>query len=517
MNLEHSTGYQKLFAAARRISEVSVADLFVRDPQRFRRFSAEFDELFYDFSRNQLDAPVLEDLLSLAEQRRVSEKIESLFAGSALNFTEQQPALHVLYRADTSAEYGNELLASEIARNQHDVLQIAERIRQNRALKTIINVGIGGSDLGAHLSLSALEPLLDQELDYHFFSDISVAEIEQLCKTFDPRSTLVIVASKSFLTVETIANATYLKQWLENELGNEAAQNQVFGVSAHPERMSEFGIPREQQAVIHPAVTGRYSVWSAMGLILRIAIGNERYEHFLEGAVAADQHFRTTPLASNLPVLMALVSIWNSNFLGIQTCATLVFNRRLQLLPDYLQQLEMESNGKTYRRDGSYAPYPTSSTIYGRIGLNAQHAFVQQLHQGSEKAYVELVACPDKSLALEDDLSLLSCLALSRALMTGTADDSGLAEHPYRYCEGNRPSSTLMLDELTPQVLGKLMATYEHKVFVQACIWGINPFDQWGVELSKVTNRSIVEALGSSERDSNLDEATLGLIRHLER
>ncbi len=511
--------WQRLSELARRSGKTALHELFDGQPARFSEFSLRSGNVLFDYSKNLITADIRTALLDLARAAGLEQAREALFSGANVNFTEARPALHHVCRGllKTELEPVATAFDSEQARCEKLVKDFhANRFTgaSGRPFRDIINVGIGGSELGPHLVVDALSPLVDKSRQFHFVSDIDHTHLTQLLAQLNPESTLVIIASKSFRTRETLSNARQIRDWMSASLSGEELSGQLIGISADPRAMTNFGISESLQFRIDPAVGGRFSLWSPVGLIARLAIGNDAFGELLKGAHDQDRHFLESDLETNLPVIMALVTLWNVNFRDINSLVTLPYHQRLGKLPDYLQQLEMESNGKSYTRTGEKAAYTTCPSVFGHIGLNAQHAFLQQLHQGTGEAYVEFLAVAKGNRPLEEDFLLASCLAQSRALLLGThPKDAVEGDYDFKHCEGNRPSSTLLLDDLSPFTLGQLIALYEHRVFVMSVIWGINAFDQWGVELGKKLNQQLTGILEDEQASiAELDDSTRGLI-----
>ena len=529
--LTKSAQWQQLQSHKDSLDAVKLSELFSLDGDRFKAFSCEFNELLYDFSKNLITAETIQLLVSLAEQAGLRERVDALFSGEELNITERRPALHTALRNVTlpSLEVNGQNIMPAI-RAMHDKMRdISERLRAGlwlgstgKPITAVVNLGVGGSDLGPRAVCEAFKNQASIHIQMHFVSSIDGNQVVDILRKLDPEKTLFIVSSKSFSTADTLINAETAKNWLLDSIGEGRDLSKHFiGISTSPEKMAAFGIAAENQLPQWDWVGGRYSVWSATGLPIAISIGMHAFEQFLEGAREADDHFRNSKLGTNIPVLQALIAIWYNNFFDAPTQAVLPYDHRLHVLPDFLQQLEMESNGKSISLQGKTVSYDTAPIVWGGFGPNSQHAFYQLLHQGTRFvpaefiAIVENVAVPEK----HQSLALSHCLAQSRALMFGQSiasnkDKKEIMKHSY---PGNKPSTTILLKRLTPGSLGSLLAFYEHKVFVQSVIWDINPFDQWGVELGKklagqlLDHVAITEAQGPSRDD--LDSSTSGLLR----
>ena len=519
--------WQSLQRHKQSLADMNLQHLFAEDDGRFEKFSFRFNDLLYDFSKNLIDSHTLELLVDLAEATGLNDRINALFSGEPVNVTENRPALHTALRMSSGQVMvnGNNVVP-EIIAIREKMRDISERLRAGlwlgstgKPITTVVNLGVGGSDLGPRMVCQAFKHQASVNVKVLFVSSIDGNEVVDTLKKLNPETTLFIICSKSFTTVDTLANAETAKQWLIESLGNNSSlANHFIGVSGSPEKMANFGIDYERQLPVWDWVGGRYSVWSTVGLSVAISLGMNEFEKLLLGATEADKHFFETAFTKNIPVIQALVSIWYNNFHGASTQVILPYDHRLHVLPAFLQQLEMESNGKSVTLNGSEVSFNTAPIIWGEFGPNAQHAFYQLLHQGTHFVPVEFIAVADNTAVPEkhQELALANCFAQSRALMEGqpaVTNDNGCRDMP-RYYPGNKPSTTILLRELTPENLGSLIAFYEHKVFVQSVIWNINPFDQWGVELGK----QLAWQLQSDQLDPafhlqpSYDDSTLGLI-----
>lgn len=511
---------------------------FAEDPRRFERLGFEAPQLFADLSKNWLDAPTLERLLALAREVRLEAQRDAMLAGAPINTTEGRAVLHTALRAPRGAAPH----ADEVHATLDAMLAFAERIRDVEAsgIRDVVNIGIGGSDLGPQMAVPALAAYTHPRLRSHFVANVDGHDLAPLLATLDPRHTLFIVASKTFTTQETLANATAAKAWYQAAGGTDVARHFV-ATTTNVKAAAAFGI--ETTFGFWDWVGGRYSLWSAIGLPIAIALGEQHFRALLAGAHAMDRHFATAPLERNLPVLLGLLDVWYRNFHGLASRSVAPYHQGLRRLPAYLQQLEMESNGKRVDRDGEPLPYATSPVVWGEPGTNGQHAYFQMLHQGSDVIPVEFIAvhetshdrldlAPSVRAALDDQHRklLANCLAQSQALMQGKSFDEALREKPptaspdlasetiarHRSFPGNRPSTTLLLERLDPASLGALLALYEHRVFTSGAVWGINSFDQWGVELGKALCGELLPRFDSGEV-SGLDGSTAGLLGRLRR
>lgn len=509
-------------------------DMFERDPQRFTRFSRRFGTLLMDFSKQRIDDGALSLLCKLADDAGLREAIDALFAGGVVNLSEQRAAMHWLLRAPRATDGLSEehvAVQAQLARMD----ELASRIRAGQwrgftgePIRDVVNVGVGGSDLGPLMASRALEDAVPEDahdVTLHFVSTMDGSQVSHLLHALRPETTLFVVSSKSFGTIDTLSNASTARSWLVRALGDDPAvlRCHFIGVSANAAAMTQWGIPADNQLHMWEWVGGRYSIWSAIGLPVAIRVGMSGFREFLAGAHALDEHFCTAPWQDNLPVLLALLGIWNSNCLDIAAHAILPYDGRLKYLPGYLSQLEMESNGKAVRQDGEPVQVDTCPVVWGDVGPNAQHAFYQLLHQGTQPVCSDFIvparryedgrhAHASSELIEQHQLALANCLAQSRLLALGEGAVPEAEQLPgYKRYHGNQPSTTLLLDALTPYSLGVLIALYEHKVFTQATIWGINPFDQWGVEMGKrIANDTLARLQGRAEQP--LDSSSDGLV-----
>jgi len=509
---------------------------FATDPRRFDRLGFEAPGLYADLSKNWLDEATLGLLVALAREVHLERQRDAMLAGEAINTTEGRAVLHTALRAPRGAAPHSE----EVHETLDAMLLFAERVRDvdSSGIRDVVNIGIGGSDLGPQMAVPALAAYSHPKLRSHFVANVDGHDLAPLLATLDPHRTLFIVASKTFTTQETIANATAAKAWFQAAGGTDIARHFV-ATTTNVKAAAAFGI--ETTFGFWDWVGGRYSLWSAIGLPIAIALGAEHFRALLAGAHAMDRHFATAPLARNLPVLLGLLDVWYRNFHGLASRSVAPYHQGLRRLPAYLQQLEMESNGKRVDRDGQPLSYGTSPVVWGEPGTNGQHAYFQMLHQGTDVIPVEFIAvretsharldlAPSVRAALDDQHRklLANCLAQSQALMQGkTAEDAQRERAPtaapslppeviarHRSFPGNRPSTTLLLDRLDPHSLGALVALYEHRVFTSGAVWGINSFDQWGVELGKALCGELLPRFHSGDA-SGLDASTAGLLARL--
>jgi glucose-6-phosphate isomerase len=515
------------FAQAR---EWELRSLFEQQPDRFQRLSVEAAGLLLDYSKNRIDEQTMQLLLQLARESRLEEKRDAMFAGHRINSTEQRAVLHTALRSPP----GTPLVVDgqNVIEEVHAVLErmaaFSERVRESKTITDIVNIGIGGSDLGPEMVCKALRSHADPRLTLHFVANVDGHDLDAVLCKLDPARTLFIVASKTFTTRETMMNAQSARAWFLQS-GSEADLARHFvAVSTNAEAVRAFGIDTDNMFPFWDWVGGRYSVWSAIGLPVMLAVGAERFREFLAGAHAMDEHFRQAPLESNMPVILAMLGIWYRNFFDSASLSIAPYHQDLCQFAAYLQQLEMESNGKRVRSDGSAVGVATCPVVWGDVGTNGQHAYFQLLHQGSDLVPVDFIAAlkPAHALPGHQAALLANCFAQAEALMRGKSADEARAEMraqnlpderiealvAHRTFPGNRPSNMILMDALTPFALGALIALYEHKVFVQGAVWGINSFDQWGVELGKVLAKTLEAELQGTPRPDAHDGSTNALI-----
>lgn len=511
--LHACAAWQALIAKRESIAALSLMTLFDNDPQRFEQYSLEAAGLLLDFSKQPVDAAILADLVALAEARELPRWREALFAGERVNETEGRAALHTALRApDESTLPEVKAARARMEAFATDIRSGAWTSITGAPIQDVINIGIGGSDLGPRLAVDALAPLADGPR-IHFVANIDGVEMARTLAQCDPRSTLVLVASKSFGTSETLANAHEAMAWLRRDLADDAAiARQVIGITADPAHVRALGLDPELALPLWDWVGGRYSLWSSVGFSVMLAVGPQAFAALLDGAAAMDQHFYKAPLSRNMPVIQGLLSVLHGSLLGRRCQVVVPYTERLRYLPAYLQQLVMESNGKSVDRAGQPVVVPTAAAIWGQTGTPGQHAFFQALHQGNEVMPVDFigVASPVAGERGEPLELAANLFAQSQALMQGTVADPA---RPALHCPGNRPSNTLLLRQLDPATLGALIALYEHRTFVEAVIWGINPFDQYGVELGKRLARDLRPLLSGGELAVPVDGSTAGLVR----
>ena len=493
---------EALFSGSGRAMDVRQE--FARDQQRFGSLSQEAPHIFADLSKNLVSTSIEQGLLQLARECGVVESRDAMFAGKPINTTENRAVMHWLLRSPQSDLKEH----TDVISTLDAMLAYAQRVREDETITDVVNIGIGGSDLGPQMAVVALADFVVPGKRFHFVSNVDGHELAAVLAEVRPHSTLFLIASKTFTTIETMTNAESAKTWFESQGGTDIARH-FAALTTNVTAAQAFGIATTFG--FWDWVGGRYSMWSAIGLPIAIAIGAKQFRNMLAGAHEMDRHFELAPIPQNLPVRLALIDIWYRNFHGFTSRSISPYHSALRRLPAYLQQLEMESNGKRVDRDGQLLPFQTSAVLWGEPGTNGQHAYFQMLHQGTDVVPVEFVAVrkPHHRLERHHDLLLANVVAQAQALMVGKADAGG-----HKHFPGNRPSTVLLLDELTPQSLGALIALQEHRVFVSGCLWGINSFDQWGVELGKVLAKDVEARLGSGDLDG-LDASTAGLIRKL--
>lgn len=533
--------WRALIDHARVVHDIPLAQLFAADPQRFARLSARFNDLLLDYSKQRITPETMDMLLRLAHARGVTDAMRRMSEGARINVTEERAVLHIALRAQKVYTVDQRPVSGEVHDTLRRMVDFAERLRSGalvggtgQPLRTVVNLGIGGSDLGPRMAALALDPWIDGSVQVRFVANIDPAEFAMATRDLDPARTLFVVASKTFTTAETLTNARAARSWLIGAgISNERCGSQFAAVSNNVAAARAFGIAAERCFPLPEWVGGRYSLWSAIGLPLLCAIGAERFSELLGGACEMDEHFLSAPLPRNLPVIMALLGIWNTDFIGAASLAVLPYCHRLQWLPAYLQQLEMESNGKRVTLDAEEVDYQTSPIVWGMPGTVGQHAFHQLFYQGTRtvpcdfivplrasRGSTRLAANADEAQqalvanALAQSAALMSgrglASARSQLIAAGKSAEQSARLAPHLVCPGNQPSSTLLMPELTPRRLGWLLALYEHKVAVQGWVWDINSFDQFGVELGKQMAREILPVMlgGAGE----FDGSTAGLL-----
>ncbi len=499
-----------------RLAGVHPVTLFERDPERFEHCSASAAGLLLDWSRQRIDAAALASLGALADAAGVPARVEAMFRGDRINRTEDRAVLHVALRQPASAGIGGPAIEVEVLAERARMLAFAESIRTGGEFDDVVHIGIGGSDLGPAMAVQALRHHTGGPAQraprVRFVANVDGCALSDILTEADPRRTLFIVVSKTFTTQETLANARTARAWLVAHLGEAAVPAHFAAVSVNAAAMDAFGVHPERRFKMWDWVGGRYSLWSSVGVSLAIAIGAARFEQLLAGAHAMDQHFREAPWSRNLPMLMALIGIWNIDCERLPTLAVLPYDSRLARFPAFLQQLDMESNGKRVGLDGQSVAHGTAPVVWGETGNDAQHSFFQMLHQGTPRAALDILLGLESSCGREDhqELVIANALAQSEAFLCGC---SGKDVTSHQMHEGGRPHSLLVFDRIDPATLGALVALYEHKVFVQSVVWGINAFDQFGVELGKKIANEVLERLRAPD---GVSVTLRGVLKHIE-
>lgn len=533
--------WQKLEEHQKTISKTHLRDLFHADPERFNKFSAKFNGILLDFSKNRITEETFALLTQLARDCNLEQETGKMFNGEKINNTENRAVLHVALRNRSDQVFfdDDKYIMPEINRVLEKMRTFANAVRNGiwkghsgKTITDVVNIGIGGSDLGPLMVTEALKPYIHEDINLHFVSNIDGTHISEVLKKANPESTLFIVSSKSFTTQETLTNANTAKAWILNHYNNDfnAVAAHFAALSTNKQKVSEFGIKTDNMFEFWDWVGGRYSLWSAIGLSIAIGIGFENFEELLAGAHEMDNHFKETPYEQNLPVILALLGVWYNNFFDAHSHAILPYDQYMHRFAAYFQQGDMESNGKRVSKDGAYVDYHTGPVIWGEPGTNGQHAFFQLIHQGTRLIPCDFLAPVNSHNPVGDHHQklLANFFAQTEALMTGKnqeevrqeLEEQGLDQEsidfmiPHKYFPGNRPSNSILFKKLTPRTLGSLIAMYEHKIFTQGVIWNINSFDQMGVELGKQLARQILPELKNDEKVESHDESTNHLINY---
>ena len=520
------------------IEHTHLRDLFAQNPHRFDELSIRFDDLLFDYSKNRVTAETMRLLVDLAREARLPQRIEQMFSGEKINVTEGRAVLHVALRnrSGRPIEVDGENVMPKVDAVLARMRVLAESVSSGgrrghtgETITDVVNIGIGGSDLGPVMVTEALRPYWRDGIRAHFVSNVDGTHLAETLKRVQPESTLFFVASKTFTTIETMTNARSARSWLVEAMGEAAVSKHFVALSTNTAAVAEFGIEPDNVFEFWDWVGGRYSLWSAIGLPIACTLGMDAFEELLQGAHDVDEHFRTAPLERNVPVVMALLGVWYQNFFGAETHAILPYDQYLHRFAAYFQQGDMESNGKSVDRDGHRIDdYTTGAVVWGEPGTNGQHAFYQLIHQGTRLVPCDFIA-PAKShnpMGRHHAILLANFFAQTEALMRGKTVDEARAElqaagaptatiealATHKSFEGNRPTSSILFEQLTPRTLGRLIALYEHKIFVQGVIWNINSFDQWGVELGKQLAKAILPELENDEPVTSHDSSTNGLI-----
>ena len=532
--------WKRLERHAKKMNKVEMRTLFEEDNKRASKFSLQLESMLVDFSKNRINEKTVLYLLELARVRGVEDKIQAMFSGEKINFTEHRAVLHTALRnRDNTPVWAdgknvmpqiNEVLAK--MRKFSESVRLGKFVGQTgKKLTDIVNIGIGGSDLGPVMANEALKKYKAKDINTYFISNIDGTGCAEVLNKLNPETTLFIVASKTFTTIETLTNAKTCRKWLVDALGEHAVAKHFVALSTNAQKVKEFGIDTENMFEFWDVVGGRNSMWSAIGLSIAIAIGMDNFEKMLEGAHTMDLHFRHTDLAHNIPVMLALIGIWNNNFLGFRSQAVVPYDQYLRYLPAYLQQLEMESNGKFVSSENEFVKYNTGSVIFGGAGTDVQHSFFQMLHQGTTPIPVDFIipAISHNEIGDHHEILIANVLAQAEALMKGKTVKEAAEElakagkdkdeinsmKKYKSFPGNNPSNMIICKKIDPYTLGMLVAMYEHKVFVQGIIWDINSFDQFGVELGKKMALDILPELQENASSIHHDSSTAALIRYI--
>ena len=534
--------WKKLASHYKKMRNVQMRDLFADDAKRADKFALQLDALYYDYSKNRINDKTMKYLIRLAEDCNLHEKIEAMFTGEKINITENRPVLHIALRNRGNTPIYvdgknvmpqiNEVLAK--MRDFSDAVRFGKfKGHTGKKLTDIVNIGIGGSDLGPVMATEALRKYWAKDINCYFISNIDGTACAEVLNKINPETTLFIVASKTFTTIETLTNAKTCRKWLVDALGEHAVAKHFVALSTNVEEVKKFGINPDNMFEFWDFVGGRYSMWSAIGLSIAIAIGMDNFEKMLDGAYAMDRHFRETDFAHNIPVIMALLGIWYNNFFNLKSYAVVPYDEYLKYLPSYLQQLDMESNGKYVSTNNEYVKYATGPVLFGGAGTNVQHSFFQLIHQGTTIIPCDFIipAISHNEIGDHHEILLSNVLAQSEALMRGKTVKEAAEEltqagkskeevnflKKFKSFEGNRPSNTFVVKKIDPYTLGMLVAMYEHKVFVQGVIWNIDSFDQMGVELGKQLAKNILPELQGNAFGEVHDGSTENLIRYVKR
>jgi len=514
--------WHELNVLAEQYQHTRLTELFRHHPHRARHLSLSHEGLFVDFSKQFVDDTVLQTLYQLAELQGLDQHLSRLYQGWSVNRSEDQPALHTTLRAPQKPESFKHPEAYHLIHTQYQrMVRFVQAVHAgeltgatDQAFTDVVNIGIGGSDLGPRLVVEALGATQQPKLNVHFASSADGAELRSILARVNPQTTLFLVVSKSFTTQETMFNAEWARNWLEQRLsGHKAWREHMVGISAHSPNMEHFGIQSSYQFMFSQWVGGRFSLWSTAGMAIALGYGRHCFDELLQGAHAMDQHCLYTSWRHNIPITLGLIDVWNTNFLKSSTHAVIPYSYYLQQLPAYLQQLFMESNGKSITQQGSEVTYDTQSIVWGDLGTNAQHAFFQLLHQGTHWLPVEFLAIQPATSSDSEMIPISHAVAQAQALMEGA---SALEGEPYKHYPGNKPSTFFKLDRLHPKTLGQLIACYEHRVWVQSVIWRINAFDQWGVELGKKLSQKVLARLKGEQQSTQsfkADDSTEQLIQ----
>ena len=537
--------WQKLCTHQQTVAKLHMRDLFANDPHRFNKYSLKFSDLLFDYSKNRITDETMPLLFQMAKEANIEQWREKMFAGEKINITENRAVLHTALRnrSNKPVMVGGKDVMPDINNVLAQMREFSEKVRNGawlgftgKTITDIVNIGIGGSDLGPVMVCDALKPYASDKMNIHFVSNIDGAHLMRALEKCSPETTLFIVASKTFTTQETMTNALSARTWfLDSAIDNSHVAKHFVALSTNAKAVADFGIDTANMFVFWDWVGGRYSLWSAIGLSIALYVGMDHFEALLDGAHEMDNHFRGAPLEQNMPVILALIGIWYNNFFHVDTHAILPYDQGMARFPAYMQQADMESNGKFICRDGSRVQYKTGPVIWGEAGTNGQHAFYQLIHQGTQIVPADFLMPVHSHYAIgkkgyaHHKILLANFLAQTQSLMMGKTIDEARAELekqdlepeelekllPHKVFEGNRPTTSILFDKLTPKTLGQLIALYEHKIFVQGILWDINSYDQWGVEYGKQIAQQILPQLTSVDKVENYDSSTNGLINHI--
>lgn len=533
--------WESLSRDKQRLVDTKIIDLFNQDKNRFDRYSIKFNDILFDYSKNLIDETTISNLIELANQVGLKDKIEDMFTGKKINFTEKRAVLHTAlrYQGKEPIFLDGENITEKINNVKSKIKLFSENLRNgswlgftNKSIKDVVNIGIGGSDLGPAMVCNALKYYADKKINIHFISNVDSNDFAEVTKRLNPETTLFIIASKTFTTQETMTNALSAKDWFlsSSDADDDDIKKHFVALSTNKQACAEFGIPEENMFEFWDWVGGRYSLWSAIGLSIAVYIGYDNFDKLLHGAYYADCHFRNTSFDKNIPVILAILGVWYNNFMGYTNHAVIPYDQYLSRFTEFLQQLDMESNGKYIDSNGNEVSYATGSSVWGTAGTNSQHSFFQLIHQGTQVIPVDFLvaAKPLNPISDHHKKLLANCFAQSEALMKGKTKKEVLQELkkqalsedriqellPHKVFKGNIPSNTFIYKKLTPETLGSLIAIYEHKVFVEGIIWNINSFDQWGVELGKQLAGNILKELENESLVHSHDASTNGLINY---
>ena len=504
----------------KKIASIHIRQLFENDNKRFNRFSLTFGDLFLDYSKNRIVTETFNLLIRLAKEQRVEEKRNAMFSAEKINITEDRPAFHVALRGSGSKIFCKETKdgMSKVERFVNDILNGTWKGSSGEEITEVINIGIGGSRLGPEMVIKSLPSYYQSKLRVHFVSNVDGHDLSKILSNVIASKTLFLIASKTFTTQETMTNSISAKAWIVEQLGEQAITKHFAAISSNTVAAKQFGISENSIFPMWEWVGGRYSLWSAIGLSIALQIGMENFQNLIQGGHEMDLHFCQAAITENLPIILALIGIWNINFENHNALAILPYDQRLELFPAFIQQLDMESNGKSVSLSGNTLDFSTGPVIFGEPGTNGQHAFYQSLHQGFNPIPADflIVSKPDHALKGHHEQLVANALAQTRALMHGRTLEEANG-NPHRKFSGNRPTNTILMRSLDPSTLGKLIALYEHKIFVQGIIWNINSFDQWGVELGKEMADDLLAKRLNSLASCKHDSSTVGLLKKIEK